>query len=228
MTDEEAVVQAKKIITSVSGMLDQEVAVVQPKRSTSGTVDREEAVVQPKHSVTSISGTVDREVAVYQPKHSLTSTSGKVDREVAVVQPNNSLTSTSGTMDREVAVVQPKHSLASVSSDVVPSPVASIPVSMVVHGGTGVLHGNMTSLTVNQYIGMVPERGRGAWDSSMVRELVADAVKISADANAQLFHPSDSVSKPVHSGNLLCLILTNYFFIEYGEIESSHFLDSTL
>lgn len=68
------------------------------------------------------------------------------------------------------------------------------PVSMVVHGGTGIMHGNMTSLTVNQYIGVVPDHG-GAWDSGKVRELMADAVKVSADANSQLFHP-EAIDNP--------------------------------
>lgn len=238
MEGEDAEVPPKKVITSVSGMFDQEVAVVQPKHSNTsvpGTIYREVAVVQPKLSVTSISGTMDREVAVGQPKHSVTSISGTMDQKMAVVQSKHSNTSVPGTMHREIAVVKPKLSdtsipgtmsrevvkpkngLTSLSSDVESTPVASIPVSMVVHGGTGVLHGNMTSLTVNQYIGMVPERGRGAWDSDMVRELVADAVKISADANAQLFHPSGPVSKPTLSGNVLRFIQTHSLFIEYEE-----------
>lgn len=110
--------------------------------------------------------------------------------EVALVEPKNSIT----TLPGELAL--------SHETDNTPG-VTSIPVSMVVHGGTGVLHGNMTSLTVNQYIGMVPDqRGRDVWDSDRVRELVADAVKISVDANTQLFQPSDRVSKSAPSGKL--------------------------
>lgn len=239
MFDQEvAAVQPKHSVTSISRTMGREVTLVQPKHSVtsiSGTMDREAAVVQHKHSVTSVPGTVHREVALVKPELSVTSISGTMDQEMAVVQSKHSNTNVPGTMHREVAVVKPKLSvtsipgtmnrevvksksdLTSLSSDVVPTPVASIPVSMVVHGGTGVLHGNMTSLTVNQYIGMVPERGRGAWDSDMVRELVADAVKISADANAQLFHPSGPVSKPALFGNVLRFLQTHSLFIEYEE-----------
>lgn len=88
--------------------------------------------------------------------------------------------------------------LSLVPSLVDPDDKPMYPVSMVVHGGTGIMHGNMTSLTVNQYIGVVPERG-AAWDTGKVRELMADAVKVSADANSQLFQP-EALPNPSTTG----------------------------